>query len=106
MAVVRLRRVLPSTIVAGTVVAAGGTLAARVAGYRLGRHTVVRCRQGHLFETTWIPGVKLRSLDLAVVRLQRCPVGHHWSVVHPVRESELSAADRAEAAANRDPRRR
>jgi hypothetical protein len=41
------------------------TLVARGRGYKLGTDTVVRCRQGHLFSTIWIPGVKLKALDLA-----------------------------------------
>ena len=41
------------------VVAAGyvaGTVIAVRQGYAFGRNTVVRCRQGHLFTTVWIPG--------------------------------------------------
>ena len=71
-------------------VAVGGTLIARRLGYKLGTNTVVRCRQGHLFTTIWIPGVKLKEVDLVVARVQRCPVGHHWSLVVPVREKDLT----------------
>lgn len=71
-------------------VAVGGTLIARRLGYNLGINTVVRCRQGHLFTTIWIPGVKLKELDLVVARVQRCPVGHHWSLVVPVRDKDLT----------------
>ena len=71
-------------------VAVGGTLIARRLGYKLGTNTVVRCRQGHLFTTIWIPGVKLKELDLVVARVQRCPVGHHWSLVVPVRDKDLT----------------
>ena len=74
-------------------VIAGGTLAARLLGYKLGGNVVVRCRQGHVFSTIWIPGVKLKSLDLVVARVQRCPVGKHWSLVVPVRESELTEGE-------------
>jgi hypothetical protein len=42
------------------------TLIARRLGYRLGGDVVVRCRQGHLFTTLWIPGVKLKAVDLVV----------------------------------------
>lgn len=63
---------------------------ARARGYRLGGRIVVRCRQGHLFTTVWAPGVSLKSVRLGWWRYQRCPVGRHWSLVSPVRESDLS----------------
>ena len=78
------RRVLRTILIAAAA-AVGGTLIARRLGYNLGPNTVVRCRQGHLFTTIWIPGVKLKELDLVVARVQRCPVGKHWSLVVPVR---------------------
>ena len=76
--------------------------AARSRGYKLGLNTVVRCRSGHLFTTIWIPGLKLKSLDLGIARLQRCPVGHHWTLVTPVRESALTAEEREIARQYRD----
>jgi hypothetical protein len=45
----------------------------------------VRCREGHEFEITWIPGVSFTSLRLGPWRVRRCPVGHHWSIVTPIR---------------------
>jgi hypothetical protein len=80
------------------------TLVARRRGYKLGTDTVVRCRQGHLFSTIWIPGVKLKAIDLGVARLQRCPVGKHWSLVVPVREAALSDEEREFARSHRDVR--
>lgn len=72
------RRFLTTVVlVAGA--SAGFTLAARRLGYRLGVNTVVRCRRRHLFTTIWVPGVKLKGLDLVVARVQYCPVGRHWS---------------------------
>jgi len=68
-------------------VLSGFTLAARALGYNLGGRTPVRCRRGHQFTTLWIPGVKLTAIDLAVARIQRCPVGRHWSLVTPVRQT-------------------
>jgi hypothetical protein len=59
-------------------------------GYGLGGNVVVRCRDGHLFTTIWIPGASLKSVRLGWWRLQRCPVGNHWSLVTPVDETELS----------------
>ena len=78
------------------------TLVARRLGYRYGANTVVRCRRGHLFTTIWIPGVKIKAIDLLVARVQWCPVGRHWSLVTPVREASLSARDRLAAASHRD----
>ena len=83
-------------------VAVGGTLIARRLGYQLGTNTVVRCREGHLFTTIWIPGIKLKELDLIVARVQRCPVGQHWSLVVPVRDADLTDADRQFAAEHHD----
>lgn len=80
-----------------------GTVVARRCGYKVGGNLVVRCRQGHLFTTIWIPGVKLKGLDLGVARLQRCPVGKHWSLVTPVRESDLTDEERQRAKAHHDP---
>jgi hypothetical protein len=77
-------------------------LVGRVLGYRFGPSTIVRCRQGHLFTTIWIPGVKLKAIDLVVARLQRCPVGDHFTLVTPVRESTLSARERRRARARHD----
>jgi hypothetical protein len=78
------------------------TLGGRALGYKLGLNTVVRCREGHLFTTIWIPGVKLKAVDLGVARIQRCPVGDHWTVVTPVREASLSARQLKRAHARRD----
>src|ERR1039458_8933529 len=71
------RRVPQPMIVIGVIVLA--TLVARRPGYKLGGNVVVRCRKGHLFTTIWIPGVKLKALDLGFARLQHCPVGNHRS---------------------------
>src|ERR1039458_3552312 len=56
------RAIKPVLIMTGVV--AGATLIGRRLGYNFGTNTVVRCRQGHLFTTVWIPGVKLKELDL------------------------------------------
>ena len=95
------RRVVRTILIAAGV-AAGGTLIARRLGYNLGTNTVVRCRQGHLFTTIWIPGVKLKELDLVVARVQRCPVGKHWSLVVPVRDKDLTEDERQFAREHHD----
>ena len=82
--------------------AAGGILIARRLGYNLGTNTVVRCRQGHLFTTIWIPGIKFKELDLVVARVQHCPVGNHWSLVVPVRTKDLTEAELESAREHHD----
>ncbi len=59
---------------------------------------VVRCAQGHLFTTIWLPGISLKAVRLGMVRYQHCPVGRHWSKVRPVPVNELSDEQRIEAA--------
>jgi hypothetical protein len=86
------RRRVRQVLLVGAGIAAG-MVVARMLGYKLGRDTVVRCRQGHLFTTIWIPGVKLKAIDLGIARVQRCPVGQHWSLVTPVREATLTDAE-------------
>jgi hypothetical protein len=63
-------------------------------GYPLGGHLVVRCRKDHHFRTLWIPGVSVKALRLGWWRFQRCPVGQHWSIVTPVKASDLSPRER------------
>jgi hypothetical protein len=78
-------------------------LALWLRGYApFGGRVVVRCRQGHVYTTLWIPGVSVKSVRLLWWRVQRCPVGRHWSVVTPVRPSELSARERWLAGRRRD----
>ncbi len=69
---------------------------------RLGGNLIVRCRDGHLFTTLWIPGVSLKALRLGLWRVQRCPVGQHWTIVWPVNETELSKDARLAARAHHD----
>jgi hypothetical protein len=70
--------------------------------HRIAGNFVVRCQQGHLFETIWIPGASVKSLRFGLWRFQRCPVGNHWSFVTPVRESDLSESERQAAHEHRD----
>jgi hypothetical protein len=94
------RIVAPALIIGGVI--AGGTVVARLLGYKLGGNVVVRCRQGHVFTTIWIPGVKLKALDLVVARIQYCPVGKHWSLVVPVRDVSMTEEERQFALAHHD----
>lgn len=64
----------------------------------------VRCRDGHLFTTIWIPLASLKALRLGRRRLQRCPVGHHWSMITPVDRTTATAAELEAAGAVHDVR--
>jgi hypothetical protein len=86
------------------VVYVGGTIVARRKGYGIGGNTIVRCRKGHLFTTIWVPGVSLKSIRLGAARVQHCPVGHHWSLVIPVKGSDLTEEDKVSAEAHHDVR--
>jgi hypothetical protein len=55
---------------------------------------VVRCSKGHVFKTTWSPFGSLTSVRLGFARLQRCPAGHHWALVKPVNEVDLTDEER------------
>ena len=59
---------------------------------------VVRCDQGHLFTTIWVPAISFKAVRLGTSRYQHCPVGRHWSKVRPVPLNELSDEQRIEAA--------
>jgi hypothetical protein len=77
---------------------AAGTIMAKRLGYSFGRNVIVRCRQGHLFTTTWIPGGSLKAVRLGFWRLQWCPVGRHVALVHPVKDADLTDDERRSAA--------
>lgn len=93
-------RILASVLAAVAFEAA----AAWIKSGKIGGNLVVRCRSGHLFTTIWIPAVSIKALRLGPWRVQRCPVGHHWSVVTPVKEGALTAEQRADAHAHHDRR--
>jgi hypothetical protein len=89
-----------TAIAIGAVVGEGAML--WMAASRVGGNVIVRCRDGHLFTTIWIPGASVKALRLGRWRYQRCPVGNHWSLVTPVRESELTEEERRLAHGRRD----
>jgi hypothetical protein len=66
---------------------AGEAIAVRRRSGHWGGRVMVRCRQGHAFETLWIPGVSVTSVRLGPWRVQRCPVGRHWTVITPIRDT-------------------
>jgi hypothetical protein len=51
----------------------------------LGGEITVRCSKGHVFQTHWSALGSLTSIRLGSARFQRCPVGHHWSLVQPAK---------------------
>ena len=76
----------------------------KLRGYPIGGNLAVRCRRGHLFTTLWIPGVSVKAIRLGWLRIQRCPVGGHWSLVTPVKPAELSEDERRLARERKDVR--
>jgi hypothetical protein len=70
------------------------TLLARRQGYNMPGEIIVRCSQGHLFYTVWIPGASFKSIRLGFYRFQHCPVGDHWAIVAPVKEADLTEEER------------
>lgn len=69
---------------------------ARRAGYSIPGRSPVRCRKGHLFLATWVMGGSLTKVRLGpLTRWGRCPVGHHWTTMRPVRKDELTEEERA-----------
>lgn len=93
------RRHLMVSVPAAVLLEGGATW---LRSHRIGGNLVVRCRQGHLFTTVWIPAVSVKSLRFGWWRFQYCPVGRHWSVVVPVREDELSGKQRRAARGQHD----
>jgi hypothetical protein len=84
---------------------AGEALAMRLRGYPMGgADVVVRCRAGHLFSTIWLPGISLKSIRLLWWRVQRCPIGAHWTLVTPIRRGELAEAELRAARERKDVR--
>src|ERR1700685_2907955 len=92
-------RAIAAVVIAGYV---AGSIVATRAGYRLGRNAIVRCRQGHLFTTIWIPGGSLKAIRLGLWRIQWCPVGRHVDLVRLVKESDLTLSERAFGVSHRD----
>jgi hypothetical protein len=96
----RKRRLIVLAVVLAGYVA--GTIIAIRQGYSFGKNTLVRCRQGHLFTTVWIPGGSVKAVRLGFWRIQWCPVGHHVDLVRPVKGADLTDAEREFAAAHHD----
>lgn len=99
----RGRRLRRSALIA-TIGAILETVPLWLRGYGVGGKVVVRCRQGHLFTTIWIPGASLKAVRLGWFRFQRCPVGNHWTFVRPAKEADLTNEERRMAEDHHDVR--
>ncbi len=79
------------------------TRISRSRGYLgVGGRAIVRCKQGHLFSTIWVPGASLKAIRLGFYRLQFCPVGRHWTLVRLVKDTDLTDSERVMAENNKD----
>lgn len=58
-----------------------------------GKNVIVRCSDGHLFTTIWIPLVSFKAVRLGPYRFQHCPVGNHLALVTVVDPETLTAAE-------------
>jgi hypothetical protein len=100
----RSRRRRRTFLLSYVVAMAVATIVLRRRGYGIGGDTLVRCRQGHLYTTIWVPGASVKALRLGWWRFQWCPVGRHWSLVNPVRAADLSEEERIAAHEHKDVR--
>jgi hypothetical protein len=99
-----MSQILPIIIVviAALLAFAAGAVMAKRKGYLRPGEVVARCRRGHLFTTVWAAKASRHQFDLGWARIQRCPVGDHWTIVVPVDDSDLTPDDRKLAAQHRD----
>ncbi len=65
---------------------------------------IARCRAGHLFMSSVVPGASLKAVRLGRVRFQRCPVGNHWTLVGWVDPSTLTPEEISRAHERHDVR--
>jgi hypothetical protein len=87
--------IILAVIVVLTVVIVGLNVGVRRTGYAIPGRTPARCSAGHLFLMNWVMGGSLTMVRLGPLkRWGRCPVGHHWATVRPVKDADLSAEER------------
>lgn len=65
---------------------------------------MVRCGQGHVFTSTWVPLVSLKAVRLGTKRFERCPVGRHWAMISQVDPASLTPEERESAGRFHDAR--
>lgn len=89
-------RIILAILLAIASVTAGLNGWARRAGYAIPGRSPVRCSEGHLFLTTWVIGGSLTRVRLGpLTRCGRCPAGHHWARMRPVKDADLTDEERA-----------
>ncbi|NNN20652.1 MAG: hypothetical protein HKL80_01445 [Acidimicrobiales bacterium] len=64
----------------------------------------VRCRNGHVFTTIWVPLASFKAARLCFKRYQHCPVGHHWSMIEKIDSSNATTDELARASEVHDVR--
>lgn len=62
---------------------------------------VMRCVDGHLFETPFLPMLSLKAIRTPRGRIMRCPVDKHAGPVELMYTAELTPGQRQEARHNR-----
>ena len=62
---------------------------------------VMRCPDGHLFETPFLPMMSLKAIRTPRGRIMRCPVDGRRGLVELMFTAELTPAQRDEARRNR-----
>lgn len=63
-------------------------------GAYFGKRIIVRCNQGHLFSTLWIPFVSAKAIRLGPIRIQYCPIGNHLAFVAGVNVNSLTEEEK------------
>lgn len=59
--------------------------------------SIVRCSEGHLFSTIWIPLISFKSIRMGPDRWQKCPICRKFRRVTRVDQESLSDAEREKA---------
>jgi hypothetical protein len=68
-------------------------------GVKSGKYDrVVRCKQGHVYTTVWVPLASLKALRFGSWRYQHCPVGQHWSMTSRVKDLDALTAEEKRSA--------
>ncbi|KAH8660154.1 hypothetical protein BX600DRAFT_54557 [Xylariales sp. PMI_506] len=75
----------------------GGEIASADAPSHHKYDQIVRCGDGHLYTTIWVPMVSFKALRFGSQRYQWCPVGHHFSLIGKAQIGELTMEEMEEA---------
>lgn len=102
---IRLGACLAAVIAVGSLAARTRTRRRERGAYATaGEQTTVRCCAHHLFMTMWAPESAFTVGRYGPMRMQRCPVAEHWSLVTPADPARLTEEQRSAAAAFHDER--